>query len=250
VAPGATGRTFSFRLGRGPAPRVEADGEGFAWVGPRVATDGGEPPLLARGSVEAADGALLLQGRTGSPAAWLSPARVTHAGVEALLRPAPEDEGGDDALLLHDAALDARGVLSARFAGLVDGGRKVAAGRLEGGRLQVETTAEAPSAPSDGDGTRAIHVGSRDGRTTVRVDGRVVLEFETKERPEEGAFGVLAHGGVEVVSTRAFDQFDVHRTRFASLPVVAVTAGDQELSIELPPGGPSIDSVRIQLSAP
>jgi hypothetical protein len=175
---------------------------------------------------------------------------VAHAGVEAVLRPAPEDEGGDDALLLHDAVLDARGVLTARFAGLMDGGRKVAAGRLEGGRLQVETTAVAPAAPTDRDGARAIHVESRDGRTTVRVDGRKVLDLETKERPDEGAFGVLAHGVVEVVSIRAFDQFDVHRTKFASRPVVAVTAGDHELSIELPPGGPSIDSVRIQLSAP
>jgi hypothetical protein len=243
--------TFRFRVDERPPLSVtvsplEAADAGFAWVGPSVPADGAEPLLGARGTLRVEGGALRMEGRPKHAASWLSPAEVEHASIEAVVSPATEEEGGDDALLLFDMIDDANG----RYAGLVDGGRRFVLGLIEGGTLRGLSSAEAPPAAEGSDGKRTIRVQDVDGIAVARLDGKPLASTPFSKRPEAGRFGFLTHGKAVVHSLAASLQYEVHRVQFADRPLVPLSAGPHVLTVELGAPGPSLDTVRIQVSAP
>jgi hypothetical protein len=232
--------SFTFRIdGQTSDAVVEVpEGPGFAAAGPAYPFDGGEPLLAMRGEISVEGERLSMCGAPDAPASWLSPAEVPHDAVEAVVEVPDEEDGGDDAVLLFDMADPANG----RYLALVDGGRRLNIGVVEAGRLRAVASKEAPRA----EGPRTLRVEASEGLLVGRLDGKAVVAAPASREDDRGRFGLLTHGRLVVTKAAAVRQFEVHTVRFLGRPVVRLVPGECDLVVELPVGGPSLDSVTLK----
>jgi hypothetical protein len=232
---------LGFGLDDRPPTYVEVPESGTAEVGPSFLLDGKSALQAARGDLTLDEGRLKMDGR-GAEAAFLSPAEKDHTGVEAVFRLAPEEDGGDDALLLFDMLDESNG----KVAGLVDGGRRFVMGLMEGGTLRLLASAKtfpaAPGAPG-----RKVRVDYFEGVAVGRLDGQPLAFLHLDRHLGQGRFGALAHGAVEVEALEAVEQFPVHSVKFAVGPILHVPAGVHTLWVELPQGGAALDRLVLTL---
>ncbi len=264
VSPGPEGGVVTFRVhvpgagpyellctARGPGEiRVVLDGHArgavvctsatFGEAGPSELLDAGAPVTASRGDVRFEGGHARLDGRPDAPAAFVVPVEVEHRRLEAEIALPSEEEGLDDVLLLFDAEDEA----NAPFVALVDGGRRLAMGLLEGGRQRVLETATLE--PRAGAGDHVLAVDLLDGLAIGRLDGRPLAHLHVDRALGLGPFGVLSHGRVVVVRLRATAQYTVYESDLSEGPVLELTEGDHTFRLTLPPGGPLLDRVRLR----
>jgi hypothetical protein len=251
VKPGE--KPASWSLDDGPAhvlplpAQGDLDADGFAWVGSRLLLDGAEPLVDARGDLTLEGHVLRMDGRR-EPAAWLCPGDEPHSGCSARLWMADEETGGDDALLLFDMMDGWNG----KFAGLVDGGRRLVMGVFEGGRMRVLKACDAPPAeapkPPAKRGPRELKVETFGGVAVASLDGSPLLFLNLGGALGHGRFGVLTHGIVEVRHAAALQEYEVHAVHFAAGSVVYLPAGTARLEVDLPAGSGDLDAVRFEPS--
>ncbi len=219
----------------------ERDEHGFGWTGPDNLLDGATPLAQTSGGLTLRGDVLLMDGRR-TPAAWLSPSQVKNRGCAVQVRPADEEDGGDDALLLFD--MD--DVDNGKFAGLTDGGRRFVMGVLEGGKLRVLKAVKAPL-PRRGSEQkpREIKVEYFGGVAVASLDGKPLAFLNLSEQLGQGRFGVRTHGIAAVHRVAALEEFEVYAVRFGRGPIVDLPAGTIRLEVELPPEGGALDCVRL-----
>ena len=215
----------------------------FAGVGPRHLVQGTQPLIDPSGRIALAFDGLMLDG-TAAGAAFLVDAGVRHRGVAAHFWLPPEEEGGDDALVLFDM-LDSR---NGKFAGLTDGGRRFVVGLLERGQRRVLAATKAPVLRKPA--ARVVWVDTVGGVAIGHLDGRPLATMHLGNRLGEGLMGVASHGRVEVARLAAMDEYEVAVCRFDTAPIVYLPRGPLMLRIEIPAGGASIDSVTFAPAGP
>ena len=252
----AAPRGFRVRVDGGEFLDVAPPKEGWAEVGPVLPLDEGKPldGRLGRLTVVPATGAggaegavIQMDGREGM-ARWLSPADLPHARLEATVTiPGDDLPGRDDAWLLFDC-LDRE---NGKFFGLVDGGRKLAMGVIEGGRPRILKTAPAP-AGIGGDKPFTLAVDLLDGLAVGRLDGKPAVGVNFDRGLGAARFGFLTHGIASVASLVARrGTEEVHRAKFSSGGVLHLVKGTHSLEIELLPQGAALDTVLVkEVSAP
>ncbi|MDA1195840.1 MAG: hypothetical protein O2894_11730 [Planctomycetota bacterium] len=225
-----------------PALPTERDEHGFGVVSPTTLLDGREPLVDPRGGLDLRGSVLHMDGRQEA-AAWLSPSTARNAGALARIRPAHEEEGGDDALLLFDMDDGWNG----KFVGLNDGGRRFVMGVVEGGALRVLTASKAPEPhPDRREAPREVKVEYFGGVAIGSLDGKPLLVLNLSGNLGRGQFGVLTHGLAEVHHVAAVEEYEVYEVSLRTGPVVFLPAGQTLLSIDLPPGAGAVDEVRLR----
>ncbi len=222
-------------------PAADRKEHGFGITGPRNLLDGQTPLLEARGGLQLRKQVLHMDGRRGG-AAWLSPSEVRNSGCAAQVKPADEEEGGDDALLLFDMDDSDNG----KFAGLTDGGRRFVMGVIEAGKTRVLRAAKAPPPKrKKEDDPREIKVEYFAGVAVGSLDGKPLAFLNLDNILGRGRFGVLTHGLTEVHRVTALEEYEVYAVSFRTGPVVDLPAGVLRLWVELPPDSGALDSVRL-----
>lgn len=213
-------------------------------LAPRFLLDGHAALRSPRGALWREDGGLVLDGR-GGETSFLAAGEVDHRAVEAEVLLPPEDEGGDDAWLLFDMADADNG----KLLGLVDGGRRVVMGLLEGGVPRIVSSAKALR-PSEEGAPRRLRVDFIEGVAVGRLDLQPLVFMRLDQHLGQGAFGFASHGVARLRRLEAIDQFPVHKVAFGEGPILRLPAGVHVLELELPPGGAGLDALTLTLSDP
>lgn len=246
--------TFSFRVRPGKramrwaldqrpmeavsAPEVVGDGP-YAIVKPRLLLDGTLPLQKTWGDL-ALDGSAVVLDGGGEEAGFLVAEPVRHTGVRMKFSMPPEEEGGDDVYLLFDMQDENNG----KLLGLVDGGRRIVIGVMEGGAIRIVHAAPArPAETKDGQHTLAVTyfaglvVGSLDGRSHVRANYEQGLGQET--------CGALTHRQATVHELALTTQFDVYKLEAREGAILRLSPGLHRLWVELDAESGWLDSLRI-----
>ncbi|MFM8979311.1 MAG: hypothetical protein ACKOSS_02435 [Planctomycetia bacterium] len=211
-------------------------------LAPAFLLDGAAALRTPRGSLLPADGGLALAGR-GGEASFLSAGEVDHRAGEAEVLLPPEDEGGDDAWLLFDM----RDADNGKLLGLVDGGRRMVMGLLEGGVPRILSSAKAFRASEEG-AARRLRVDFIEGVAVGRLDLQPLVFLRLDQQLGQGSFGLATHGRVLLRRLAAIDQFPVHTVAFGWGPILRLPAGVHVLELELPPGGAGLDALTLTLA--
>jgi hypothetical protein len=226
----------------GAAPAlVDAPEAGRARVGPRFLLDGARALKSARGDLHVEQGRLWLDGRSGE-ASFLAAGELDHRAVEVEVALPSEEDGGEDAFLLFDM----RDADNGKLLGLVDGGRRLVMGLLEGGVPRLLSSARTFAADSEG-AARRLRVEFVEGVAVGRLDGQPLAYLHLDRHLGQGRFGVASHGVVEVRRLEAIDQFPVHKVAFAEGPILHLSAGVHVLELELPARGVGLDALHLTL---
>lgn len=241
--------------GEGPL-RVRLDGRLLAEVevglldgergtlAPAFLQDGQAALRAPRGTLWLEQGRLWLDGR-GGETSFLCAGEVDHRAVEAEVLLAPEDEGGDDAWLLFDM----RDADNGKLLGLVDGGRRVVMGLLEGGVPRILSSAKAFRASQEG-APRRLRVDYVEGVAVGRLDLQPLVFLRLDQQLGQGALGFATHGLARLDRLAAIDQFPVHTLAPGTGPILRLPAGVHVLDLELPPGGAGLDALTLRLAGP
>ncbi len=210
--------------------------------GVRHLVDGDQPLRDARGTIALGADGIELDGRRGV-AGFLVPDPPTRRGCRIEVTVPVDEDGGDDALLLFDALdLD-----EARFAGLVDGGRRFAIGHLEGGRPHVAAAVVTPERDDDGpEPRRVIRVERFGGVAVASLDDRPLLHLDLGDDAPVGTYGVRTRGRLDVHRVAAVADFDVTAAEFGEAPVVRLEPGPQAIEIVLPENAGRLDAIRFE----
>lgn len=211
-------------------------------LAPAFLLDGQAALRAPRGTLRLEDGGLSMDGR-GGEASFLSAGEVDHRSVEAEVLLPGEDEGGDDAWLLFDM----RDADNGKLLGLVDGGRRVVMGLLEGGVPRMLASAKALRASQEG-APRRLRVDFIEGVAVGRLDLQPLVFLRLDQQLGQGAFGFATHGLAHLRRLAAIDQFPVHTVAFGTGPILRLPAGVHVLELELPPGGAGLDALTLTLA--
>ena len=252
----AATRGMRLRIDGGEPLDVEVIGQGALVVTPRIPLDGGKPLDARLGRLAVVDDAILMDGREGT-ARFLAPVDTAHAKVEAVVSiPGPDEPGRDDAWLLFDCLDQENG----KFFGLVDGGRKLVMGVLEGGRPRILASVPVPEgtvldgrspdqkAAPDQKAKVRLGVVILDGLAVGRFEGKAVLKVNFDRGLGAARFGFLTHGiaSVSSLAIQGFQGEDIHRMKLTVGGVVHLRKGNHTFDVELLAAGASLDSLTVK----
>ncbi len=241
----AATRGMRLRIDGGEPLDVEVIGHGAVEVTPRIPLDGGKPLDARLGRLAVVDDAISMDGREGT-ARFLAPVDTAHAKIEAIVRiPGPDEPGRDDAWLLFDCLDQENG----KFFGLVDGGRKLVMGVLEGGRPRIQKSVPVPEGTLlDGKTPVTLGVAILDGVAVGRFQGKAVLFVNFDRGLGAARFGFLTHGiaSVSSLAIQGFQGEDIHRMKLTVGGVVHLRKGNHTFDIELLAAGASLDSLTVK----
>ena len=214
-------------------------------VTPRIPLDAGKPLDARLGRLAVVGDALEMDGREGT-ARFLAPVDTAHNRIEATVAiPGPDEPGRDDAWLLFDCLDQENG----KFFGLVDGGRKLVMGVLEGGRPRIVASKPTPEGTVlDAKAPVRLGVALLDGVAVGRFEGKAVLSVNFDRGLGAARFGFLTHGiaSVSALAITSARGEDIHRMKLSVGGVVHLRKGNHMIDVELLPAGAALDSLTIK----